>query len=235
MEKQRLGLLFIFAIVISLAVLSFVSCVIAEIKKVKVLPTFLIEHRLVSLELPNLILLFGFWQKKDVKLQDAMCYLPESHAFGFGIAAIASLVIAHALTNLFICGNFLSSFCSSSREKPVTPPLPPSASISSSTSSSSSASKKPSIPALLLLLFSWASFGLAVVLLGGATSMSATQPFGKGWLDGKCYVVKDGIYAGSGVLTLVSTAAVLGSAVVTVRKAQAEQGRRVHAQAVVGS
>ncbi|CAI0448738.1 unnamed protein product [Linum tenue] len=78
---------------------------------------------------------------------------------------------------MFICGNFLSSFCSSSIKKPVTPPLPPSASISFSTSSSSSASKKPSIPALLLLLFSWASFGLAVVLLGGATSMSATQPF----------------------------------------------------------
>ncbi|CAL1386679.1 unnamed protein product [Linum trigynum] len=203
MEKQRAGSLSIFAIVISLAILSFVSCVIAEIKKVK---------------------------RKDVKLQNELCYLPESHAFGFGIAAIVSLVVAHTLTNLLICSNFFPSLCSSSRKKPTSPPLPPSTSVSSS-----SASKKPSVPALLLLLFSWASFGLAVVLLGGATSMSATQPFEKGWLDGKCYAVKDGIYAGSGVLTLVSNAAALGSAAVTVRKAQAEQGRRVHALTVVGS
>ncbi|CAI0441953.1 unnamed protein product [Linum tenue] len=206
MEKQRVGSLSIFAIVISLAILSFVSCVIAEIKKVK---------------------------RKDVKLQNELCYLPESHAFGFGIAAIVSLVVAHTLTNLLICSNFFPSLCSSSssRKKPTSPPLPPSTSVSSSSASK----KKPSVPALLLLLlFSWASFGLAVVLLGGATSMSATQPFGKGWLDGKCYVVKDGIYAGAGVLTLVSNAAALGSAAVTVRKAQAEQGRRVHAQTVLG-
>ncbi|CAN0880199.1 Protein MODIFYING WALL LIGNIN-2 [Linum grandiflorum] len=136
MEKQRIGLLFFLAIVISLALASFVSCVLAETNKAK---------------------------KKDVKLVNALCYMPESNAFGFGMAAIACLVVAHTVTNLVICTNFLSCFsCSSSNKPPATtadPPLPPSNSTVSASSSSLSSSAKssrntPTILAILLMLLS---------------------------------------------------------------------------------
>ncbi|CAN1143977.1 Protein MODIFYING WALL LIGNIN-2 [Linum perenne] len=214
MEKtQRIILLLFLSIVISLSLASFVSSVVAETKKAN---------------------------KNDVKLVNALCYMPQSHSFVFGMAAIICLVIAHTITNLVICANF---FCFSSLKKPQPAPavpagpgpLPPSnstVSVSSSASSDkSSGGTKHTITAMILLFISWASFGMAVVLLWGATSMSGTQSYGNGWVDGKCYVVKDGIYAGSGVLTLLSTAAALASAVVTVPKPHSDPGRRVHAQA----
>ncbi|CAN1306356.1 Protein MODIFYING WALL LIGNIN-2 [Linum perenne] len=211
MEKTQRIILFIFlSIVISLSLASFVSSVVAETKKAN---------------------------KTDVKLVNALCFMPQSHAFVFGMAAIVCLVIAHTITNLVIFANF---FCFSSPKKPqptpaVPPgPLPPSnstVSVSSSASSDKSCGRiKHTVPAMILLFLSWASFGMAVVLLWGATSMSGTQSYGTGWVDGKCYVVKDGIYAGSGVLTLLSTAAALASAVVTVPKPHSDPGGRVHAQ-----
>ncbi|CAN1139303.1 hypothetical protein LINPERHAP2_LOCUS11184, partial [Linum perenne] len=68
MDNQRIWLL---AVVISLTLVSFASSIIAETKKLK---------------------------KKDVKLQNELCDLPQSHAFGFGVAALVCLVITHTVS-----------------------------------------------------------------------------------------------------------------------------------------
>lgn len=67
------------------------------------------------------------------------------------------------------------------------------------------------------------SFGIAVVLMSGAISMSRKQPYGKGWLDGECYLVKEGTYIGSAILVLITIGSTLGSAVATQRKSQADR------------
>lgn len=74
------------------------------------------------------------------------------------------------------------------------------------------------------------SFGIAVILMGGGMSMSRRQPYGKGWLDGECYLVKDGTYIGSAILVLVTIGSTLGSAIISKRKGQADKGLKVHAQ-----
>lgn len=74
------------------------------------------------------------------------------------------------------------------------------------------------------------SFGIAVMLMGGAMSMSRRQPYGKGWLGGECYLVKDGTYIGSAILVLVTIGSSLGSAVITKRKGQADKSQKVHSQ-----
>uniref|UniRef100_A0A2C9UHF5 Uncharacterized protein n=1 Tax=Manihot esculenta TaxID=3983 RepID=A0A2C9UHF5_MANES len=79
MEKHQYGLLVIFSIVVSLGLVSFTSCIIAETKKAK---------------------------KEEVKLDNELCYLPESRAFSYGIAAVVCLVIAQIIANLVICSNF---------------------------------------------------------------------------------------------------------------------------------
>ncbi|KAJ6331297.1 hypothetical protein OIU76_009804 [Salix suchowensis] len=129
-------------------------------------------------------------QKEDLKLSNKLCELPQSHAFGFGIAALTWLVIAQVVGNVMICAHFRHT--------------------------ESSKAMKPKI-ATGLLVFSWVSFGIAAVLLSTASSMSRRQAYGKGWLDHECYVVKDGVFIGSGVLILVTTAALLGSAIFTQR------------------
>ena len=60
--------------------------------------------------------------------------------------------------------------------------------------------------------------------------MSRSQPYGKGWLDGKCYLVKDGTYIGSAILVLVTIGSTLGSAITTKRQSQAEKDQKIHAQ-----
>ncbi|KAJ6928159.1 hypothetical protein NC651_011996 [Populus alba x Populus x berolinensis] len=181
MARHQYGFLLIFSIIVSLSLslVSFVSCILAESKKAK---------------------------KEDLKLSNKLCELPQSHAFGFGIAALIWLVIAQVIGNVMICTLFRH------REN-----------------SNSSKAKKPKIATGLLVL-SWISFGIAVILLRTATSMSRRQAYGKGWLDHECYVVRDGVFIGSGVLILVTTAALLGSAIFTLRQAEAEQGRKMHAQ-----
>ena len=57
------------------------------------------------------------------------------------------------------------------------------------------------------------SFIIAVILLGAGTSMSRRQRYGKGWLDGECYLVKDGIFGGAAMLILLSLACTSASAV----------------------
>lgn len=74
------------------------------------------------------------------------------------------------------------------------------------------------------------SFGVAVILISAATSMSRSQQLGQGWLDGQCYLVKDGVYLGSAMLVLTALGSTLGSATIVVRQRQAEENRKIHTQ-----
>lgn len=71
-------------------------------------------------------------------------------------------------------------------------------------------------------------FGVAVILLITATSMNRRQTYGVGWLNGECYLVKEGTYAGSAILILVTIGSVIGSALLTIKANQADQGRKIH-------
>ncbi|KAE8055468.1 hypothetical protein FH972_012308 [Carpinus fangiana] len=179
MEKRQYGFALILSIVVSLGVVSFLSCIAAELRRTK---------------------------KEDLKLDGKLCYLPGSHAFGFGIVALVCLAVAQIIGNLIICWN---SYSGENRNDSKT--------------------RRPRIAAILLLI-SWLSFGIAAILMGGAMSMSRRQPYGKGWLDGECYLVKDGTYIGSAILVLVTIGSTLGSAILTKRMSQADKGKKVHAQ-----
>lgn len=48
--------------------------------------------------------------------------------------------------------------------------------------------------------------------------MNRRQSYGKGWLNGECYIVKDGIFVGASILILVTLGCTLASAVATLRK-----------------
>ncbi|GMN47609.1 hypothetical protein TIFTF001_016798 [Ficus carica] len=83
----------------------------------------------------------------------------------------------------------------------------------------------------LVVCRNWISFGIGVTLLGSATSMSRRQPYGNGWLNGECYIVKDGVFFGSAVLVLLTIGLMLGSAVTSkTRKTQVDQEFTVHEQ-----
>ncbi|XP_059663076.1 protein MODIFYING WALL LIGNIN-2-like [Cornus florida] len=144
-------------------------------------------------------------KKKDIKLDGKLCSLPGSHAFNFGIVALFCLIIAQIIGNAIICRNFCS------REKRT-----------------GWKSKKPMV-AINFLVLSWISFVIAFVLIAAATSMNKRQLYQKGWLDGDCYVVKDGIYIGSATLVLLTTSLTLISAIIT-RNNPIEQCWKVHAQ-----
>ncbi|PWA98932.1 hypothetical protein CTI12_AA014120 [Artemisia annua] len=77
----------------------------------------------------------------------------------------------------------------------------------------------------ILLLLSWMSFFIMVILTGTTTSMNRIQSYGEGWLDGKCYIVKNGVFAGSGVLVLIATSSILLSCYLMIKKS-----RPIHAQ-----
>ncbi|XP_052299529.1 protein MODIFYING WALL LIGNIN-1-like [Citrus sinensis] len=183
MEKKhhRYGFVFVLCIIISLDLVSFISCLIAEAKKAK---------------------------RKDLKLDGKLCYLPESHAHELGIAALICLGVAQVIGNLLIC----RIFCTRDKRN-------------------NCKTQKLRIATALLVLSCRISFGVAVILLGAATSMSRKQPYGKGWLDRECYLVKDGVFVGSGGLVLVSSGSIVAAAIVSSQiKTQVEQRRKVHAQ-----
>jgi len=73
-------------------------------------------------------------------------------------------------------------------------------------------------------------FGIAVVLLIAATSMSKRQAYGEGWLNGECYLVKKGTYAGLAILILVTVGSLIGSGLLTMKTNKADQGHKIHAQ-----
>ncbi|XP_047971493.1 protein MODIFYING WALL LIGNIN-2-like [Salvia hispanica] len=157
----------------SIALVSFVLCLAAELKKTK---------------------------KDDLVFNGKLCYLPRSSSFELGITGLICLSITQVAGSLFIYREF-------------------------------SPGAKFTVTRSLLVL-SWIGFGVAVVLLSAASSMNQSQDFGEGWLDGECYLVKDGVYIGSAILTLLALGSTLGSGIIAVRKNKAEetQGSLVHAK-----
>ncbi|KAL8521484.1 hypothetical protein ACS0TY_011848 [Phlomoides rotata] len=134
-------------------------------------------------------------KKNDLKLDGKLCYLPASPAFGLGIAALICLSIAQVIATFFISRNF----CSRKRN-------------------ASKVGRNPTV-SCALLFFSWISFGVSIILISAATSMSQSQAFGEGWLDGECYLVKDGVYVGSAILALVA----LGSSTLAISRKETEE------------
>ncbi|KGN53467.1 protein MODIFYING WALL LIGNIN-2 [Cucumis sativus] len=168
MGKHRFGYALSLSIVVSLALIAFVSCVAAELHRTKT---------------------------KDLKLDGKLCYLPESQAFGYGVAALACLVMAQVIGNILLC----TSCSINSREKKRSEQPP----------------KRPNL-ATFFLVVSWASFTVVILLLSTASSMSRQQPYATGWLGGECYLVKSGVYVAAAILILISICSTVGSAV-TVR------------------
>ncbi|KAK1274464.1 hypothetical protein QJS04_geneDACA012264 [Acorus gramineus] len=123
---------------------------------------------------------------KDLKLDGRLCSLPESPAFGLGITASICLSIAQIVGT-----SFAGIQLCSRKNKPA------------------GQTRRTATPISLMVL-SWISFGLAIILLGASSSMNSRQPYGKGWLDGNCYVVKDGVYSGAAVLVVVTMIFILG-------------------------
>ncbi|XP_038895935.1 protein MODIFYING WALL LIGNIN-2-like [Benincasa hispida] len=165
MEKHHLCYTLSLSIIVSLALIAFVSCVAAELHRTKT---------------------------NDLKLDGKLCYLPESRAFGYGVAALACLVMAQVIGNILLCTscNFNLRKKKSSEQSP----------------------KRPNL-ATIFLLVSWASFTVVILLLSAASSMSRRQPYAAGWLGGECYLVKSGVYVAAAVLILISTCSTVGSAV----------------------
>ncbi|MED6209162.1 hypothetical protein PIB30_052079 [Stylosanthes scabra] len=126
-------------------------------------------------------------KEDDLRWNGKLCYLPTSPSFGLGIAALVSLFIGQIIGNAIM----FKSSCSSS-------------------------SKIPAL-AKILCLISWLSFGIAVILLIAATSMSRRQVYGVGWLNGECYLVKGGTYAGSAILLLLTIVSINASAFLTIK------------------
>ncbi|XP_028756040.1 uncharacterized protein LOC114715366 [Neltuma alba] len=145
-------------------------------------------------------------KKEDLRWNGRLCFMPSSPAFGFGIAALVSLFFAQIIGNF----TFFKNSCSGGKKNV--------------------SFKIPAI-AKVLLLISWLSFGVAVVMLISATSMSRRQPYGEGWLNGECYIVRGGTYVGSAILILLALAScTAGSMLSTVKTTQADENRKVHAQ-----
>ncbi|KAJ4950887.1 hypothetical protein NE237_027719 [Protea cynaroides] len=148
---------------------------------------------------------------EDMKLDGELCFLPQSSAFGLGILALTCLLVAQIIGNLMIG----SQFCLKDKK----------------TSDQANKQRITTIPVVL----SWISFGLAIILLSTATSMSQRQPYGKGWLDGECYFVKRGVYTGAGALVLATESLTLGLMFTSTRtrhrRKQVEQEMKVDAQA----
>lgn len=143
-------------------------------------------------------------KKKDLKLNGRFCFLPESEAFKLGVSGLVCLVTAQIIGNAIICHSYWP------REH-----------------RKSCSVKRPLLSTTLLI--SWASFGIAVATMSGATSMSRRQEYGKGWVEGECYVVKDGIFVGAAVLVLISGGSTIGSAAIG-RRSHVKGPTQIHAQ-----
>nr|GLL44382.1 uncharacterized protein LOC109177226 isoform X2 [Ipomoea trifida] len=140
-------------------------------------------------------------KKEDLRLDGEFCYLPRSAAFGLGIAALVCFSGAQVAGNLLVIGR---TFLLDKRRK--------------------------SKFVIFCVVLSWVSFGVAAILMGTATSMNKSQPLGEGWLDGECYMVKNGVFSASAILIIITVASTLASALITTQKRQlVEQATKVHA------
>ncbi|KAL1804243.1 hypothetical protein ACET3Z_032890 [Daucus carota] len=150
-------------------------------------------------------------KKKEIKLDGKFCYIPKSESYGLGIAALVCLFAAQIMSNLFVSRKLWfgrNRSCSSSSSEP-----------------------RFSGISILLLSVSWISFVICAILVSAATSMSQSQAFGEGWLDGECYIVKDGVYIGSGILALFAVGTTLLSSIITSKNTQVDHVTpKIHAQ-----
>ncbi|XP_030540255.1 protein MODIFYING WALL LIGNIN-1 [Rhodamnia argentea] len=168
-------------VVVVFAVAAALSCVAAEIKKTKV---------------------------RQLKWDGKLCYLPRSHAFKYGVVALACLSAAQVVGYAAICSGFCSRDGKSFERR---------------------GGKRLTKAALFVV--SWTSFGVAAAVLGAATSMSREQPYGRGWLDGECYLVRDGAFVASAVLAVIASGTTLCLAVMSMKKGRTEQDLKLHPQA----
>ncbi|KAK8945936.1 hypothetical protein KSP40_PGU008856 [Platanthera guangdongensis] len=125
---------------------------------------------------------------RDVRVDGSLCSLQRSSAFALGITALVCLSVAQ------IAGTSAAGAKLCSRK-----------------------SRKNRTASIAFLILSWLSFGLAAVMLGTASSMNNLQAYGRGWLDGDCYVVKDGVYIGSAILAVFTLIFILGFTLMAAR------------------
>ncbi|KAG9452932.1 hypothetical protein H6P81_005836 [Aristolochia fimbriata] len=128
----------------------------------------------------------------DIKLDGKLCSLPSSPAFGLGIAASICLLTAQIVGTTFVGSGFRF------RDE--------------ETNDNFNLNFKEKILGLLLLLLSWTSLGFAEILVGVGASMNREQKYGKGWLDGECYVVKNGVFMAAALLSFATLVLILAAA-----------------------
>lgn len=126
---------------------------------------------------------FNKSKAKDMEIDGSLCFLQRSPAFGLGIAAIVCLSVAQ-IAGTTVAATRLFSGAKSKRSNLLLP--------------------------ILLLVLSWISFGLAAIFLATGTSMNDRQLYGRGWLNAECYLVKDGVFIGSAVLSVATIVFILG-------------------------
>ncbi|XP_010529272.1 PREDICTED: uncharacterized protein LOC104806200 [Tarenaya hassleriana] len=130
-------------------------------------------------------------KKEDIRWDgERNCFIPETEAFGLGTAAVLCLGLAQ------IVGNVVVYIDHRTRHN--------------KTEDGHKAYNLALVRVLLLL--SWLSFVVVVLILSTATSMSRRQAYGQGWLDQECYLVKDGIFVASGCLVLLALGALIVAA-----------------------
>lgn len=134
-------------------------------------------------------------KKEDLRFDGKLCYLPGSVAFELGIGALICIIVAQLIGNLLIC-RIVFSRKHQNNSKPY---------------------KNPTLNTLICII-SWMSFVMAIIFIGTCISMSKTQQFGEGWLDGECYIVNDGIYIVSAILILITWSTTLGSLIFNIKK-----------------
>ncbi|XP_047179410.1 protein MODIFYING WALL LIGNIN-1-like [Vigna umbellata] len=142
-------------------------------------------------------------KEDDLRWTGKLCSLPSSKAFGLGIAALVSFFLAQIIAN-----SILLKYCCWRRKRESHHKMP--------------------VFAKVLVFISWVSFGFAGILLMVATSMNRRQAYRVGWLNGECYVVKGGTYAGSAMLVLFTVCSVNGSVFCTLKSSQPNQPTKVH-------
>ncbi|XP_071705486.1 protein MODIFYING WALL LIGNIN-1-like [Rutidosis leptorrhynchoides] len=141
---------------------------------------------IISLSIASFALCIVCESKKsenELRIDGDLCFLPQSQAFGYGIVALVCSSFAQIIgTGFFIL-----------RRR----------SIDIKNSKTSYAS--------ILIFSSWIIFLISLILAGTAISMNKKQKYGEGWVGGTCYLVKNGIFVGSGILVLIAMISTLCS------------------------
>ncbi|ESQ55437.1 hypothetical protein EUTSA_v10026210mg [Eutrema salsugineum] len=172
--------LFLYSVVFSLGLVSFITCFVAEFMRTK---------------------------KEDIRWDtERNCYIPGSHAFGLGTAAVLCFCLAQIVGNIVVFRNHKTRVKRENGYKFTDLTLP-----------------------TVLLLLSWSNFVVVVLILSTAISMSRAQPYGEGWLEEDCYLVKDGVFAASGCLAIFG----LGALIISATKIKVNNKQQLLVQVVI--